>query len=103
MVGSSSSYKDDAELEYESLKVGQLKQICKQRGLHAEGKKEELIARLLEADNAMLISTEAAVLPQERPICLLEPLSPEEMKEIATIADEIRHIRRQWVRFFSSS
>ena len=98
----------DAEMEYESLKVGQLKAICKQRGLNAEGKKEELISRLLEADNAMMISTESdphhnLPIPQERPAFLLEPLSAEDMKEIATIADEIRHIRRQWVRFFSSS
>ena len=105
--------------DYESLKVGQLRLLCKQRSLSGEGKKEDLIFRLVESDNAMkLDSLEthqtvqqqtmfAASMPADNATTSApntEPaLSPEEMKEIATIADEIRHIRRQWVRFFSSS
>jgi hypothetical protein len=80
---------------YDSVKVGQLRLLCKQRGLNPDGKKEELVSRLMDSD-----ATVSA--PSPVPTAAVMDLSAEDMKEIATVADEIRHIRRQWVRFFTS-
>ena len=107
----------------ESLKVGQLRLLCKQRGLPVEGKKEELISRLLETEpqindmqlqaweSQFAFDSHAAPANWQLP-SLADPshlplppvdLSQEDLKEIATITDEIRHIRRQWTRFFAST
>ena len=95
--------------QYDSLKVGQLRLLCKQRNLSSDGKKEELISRLVESDGTLITLSSDDYVPvtvtsNSMDISTSEPvLSAEDMKEIATVADEIRHIRRQWVRFFSNS
>ena len=61
-------------------------------------KKEDLIAALKAAD-----STLSQDQPNNQPIVTEQQTlinrghSPEELREIATIADEIRHLRKQWL------
>jgi SAP domain len=81
---------------YATLKVGQLRQLCRQRGLVSDGTKEEILARLQTQDSQTHEDS-------TRPSSPIDFLTSEEMKEIATIADEIRHIRRQQVRFITSA
>ena len=88
---------EDICSQYEIIKVGQLRLICKQRGLSAEGKKEELIMRLVQNDKLSASVGHTTPITQQES---QEFLSADEMRELATIADEMRHIRRQWVRFY---
>ncbi len=79
------------------MKVAQLRLICKQRALSADGKKEELIARLQQFDESAVDTGMDVGVPATEPV---DFLTPDELRELATIADEMRHIRRQWVRFY---
>ena len=78
---------EEENITYNSFKVGQLRLLCKQRNLSVEGKKEDLIQRL--------INEESEDSPPPTPIPL-ESISPDIAKELATIADEMRHLRKIW-------
>lgn len=93
---------------YESMKVGQLRALCKSRGLNSDGmtftssthislleRKEDLIAALFKSDahsEPTLAGVESMKDASDEQI-----LSAEDLKEIATLTDEMRHLRRQWL------
>jgi hypothetical protein len=47
----SDSESEEAKVEYKKMKVGELRELLKERGLDSKGKKEELIERLEGADD----------------------------------------------------
>lgn len=82
---------------YVSSEVCQRKVCVLSDGIKFLGKKEELIVRLVQSDElSAKVGHSRPMTPQESQ----EFLSADEMRELATIADEMRHIRRQWVRFY---
>lgn len=87
----------EGDTDYDMMKVAQLRLLCKQRALSADGKKEELVFRLQQFDTSGLTSGEARTVTITQPELVL---TSDELRELATIADEMRHIRRQWVRFY---
>lgn len=84
-------------VNYEAMKVGQLRALCKLRGLNADDRKEELIASLIRSDNSPTsdenMGTASVTQEQDQD----ENLTEEEMREVTTIIDEMRHMRKQWV------
>lgn len=93
---------------YESMKVGHIRALCKARGLISDGmsftffahismlgRKEELIAALLKSD-AHSEPTPAGV-ESMKDASDEQILSAEDLKEIATLTDDMRHLRRQWL------
>ena len=62
------------------------------------GKKEELVLRLIQSDEM----SQATGQDKKRVVSSdqADNLSTDDLRELATIADEMRHIRRQWVRFY---
>lgn len=84
-------------VNYEAMKVGQLRALCKLRGLNADDRKEELIASLIRSDNIPMAdsnqgpSSAPELPPQE------EQMSEEEMRELSHILEEMRHMRKQWM------
>jgi hypothetical protein len=61
-------------------------------------KKDDLIAALRTADSDIKMdttSTEPTVFASEAQNA--RNLTPDELRELATIADEMRHLRKQWI------
>ena len=99
-------------VKYDAMKVGELRALCKARGIDSDRmfryyshflialeKKDDLIAALRAADSRILGTDSTNT--QESEVSLSEQtqrtLTSEEMREIATIADEMRHLRKQWL------
>ena len=60
------------------------------------GRKDELIAELIRCDG----DTRKPIVPDASShiASSIEPtLTSDELKELATISDEMRHLRRQWI------
>lgn len=97
--------------KYDAMKVGELRALCKSRGIDSDRmliqnsrlnmfieKKEDLISALKGADSQINMdtsSTESQVLQSEAQN--IRSFAPEELRELATIADEMRHLRKQWI------
>lgn len=62
--------------ELSELPYQKLKQICKERGIPADGKKEELIAKLTATDEELQDDHEEEVVEEEAPALI--PAEPEE-------------------------
>jgi hypothetical protein len=95
------------------MKVAQLRSLCKTRGLESEGlscpnnisrlylgRKEDLIAELIRNDEMIALASSQDSNPRSQPggmNSIEASLTPDELKELATIVDEMKHLRRQWL------
>ena len=88
-----------SQTNYEAMKVGQLRALCKLRGLSSDERKEDLIASLIKLDSNLLVQTPSPDEPMiQAAINHTEnQLTAEELREIATITDEMKHLRKQWL------
>ncbi len=84
-------------VNYEAMKVGQLRALCKLRGLNSDERKEELIASLIRSDNAPVSDSIPGLAAGQIEGNQDETLTEEEIREVAAIVDEMRHLRKQWL------
>ncbi|EER07647.1 hypothetical protein Pmar_PMAR024051 [Perkinsus marinus ATCC 50983] len=86
----------DLHQQFGAMRVGQLRTLCKQKGIASDGGKRDLVQRLCELADQSGAPTDTSDCQSVPGDVILEPsLSHEELHELATIADEIRHIRKQ--------
>ncbi len=72
--------------------------------MHHLEKKEDLIAALKAADESQNVEMlDVSVNNTEDNTQATPVLSPEDLRELATIADEMRHLRKQWILQASKS
>ncbi|KAF4656537.1 hypothetical protein FOL46_007781 [Perkinsus olseni] len=86
----------DLHQQFGAMRVGQLRTLCRQKGIASDGGKRDLVQRLCELADQAGAPTDTSDCQSVPGDVILEPgLSHEELHELATIADEIRHIRKQ--------
>jgi len=63
------------------------------------GRKDELIAALVRSDEVLAMASSQESVPRDpsQPTSTEPPLSGEDLRELATIVDEMKHLRRQWL------
>ena len=84
--------------DYESMKVAQLRALCQSRGIECDGRKDELIALLQSRDDeAAVAASQDSNLIQSGSLLMEPTWSSDDLRALATVADEMKHLRRQWL------